>query len=254
MIDEVNKLVKQYLGWVNDRTVLKQIDGYVEVTTPYVDRHNDYMQIYIKKASDGYLLTDDAYTISDLELSGCKLETPKRKQLLQVTLNGFGVKQDGKALIVKATEETFALKKHNLLQAMLAVNDLFYLAASTTKSLFLEDVMGWLDEKEIRYTQQVKFTGKSGYDHHFDFVIPKSKEKPERLLSAINRPTKNTAEMMVFAWVDTKDARRDESTAYAILNDDEVKPDPSVIDALTNYEVRPLVWSKRNSHLNELIN
>jgi len=28
------------------------------------------------------------------------------------------------------------------------------------------------DENEIRYTPSVKFTGKSGYDNLFDFVIP----------------------------------------------------------------------------------
>ncbi|WP_418888699.1 DUF1829 domain-containing protein, partial [Methanothrix soehngenii] len=37
----------------------------------------------------------------------------------------------------------------------------------------------------------MKFTGKSGYDHLFDFVIPKSKKRPERILQAINRPSRD---------------------------------------------------------------
>ncbi len=47
-------------------------------------------------------------------------------------------------------------------------------------SLFYEDVVTWLDLHEIRYTPKVKFTGKSGFDHLFDFVIPKSRSSPER--------------------------------------------------------------------------
>ena len=48
-------------------------------------------------------------------------------------------------LQVTATSQNFARQKHNLLQAMLAVNDLFYLAQSFTSSLFYEDVVAWLD-------------------------------------------------------------------------------------------------------------
>ena len=107
--------------------------------------------------------------------------------MLRLTLNGFGVHFNKNALEINATEKNFPLRKHNLLQAMLAVNDLFYLSAPSIKSLFMEDVVSWLDLSEIRFTPKVKFTGKSGYDHLFDFVIPKSPAKPERILHTINR-------------------------------------------------------------------
>jgi hypothetical protein len=87
-----------------------------------------------------------------------------------MTLNGFGVQLHQKALEIHATTEDFALRKHDLLQAMLAVNDLFYLSVPMVANLFYEDVVAWLDLCEIRYTPGVKFTGRSGYDHHFDFV------------------------------------------------------------------------------------
>ena len=67
----------------------------------------------------------------DLQQSGCKLDSRKRQALLKMTLNGFGVKQDGKALQVHASVENFASRKHNLVQAMLAVNNMFYLREFT---------------------------------------------------------------------------------------------------------------------------
>ena len=116
-----------------------------------------------------------------------------------MTLNGFGVKLVDGVMEVRASKDDFPMRKHNLVQAMLAVNDLFYLASPIVSSLFLEDVVAWLDENEIRYTPNVKFTGKSGYDNLFNFVIPKSKKQPERILQAINRPSRDEAGATAFA-------------------------------------------------------
>ena len=106
-----------------------------------------------------------------------------------MTLNGFGVKLNADALEVHATTESFPLRKHNLIQAILAVNDLFYLANPIVESLFYEDVVAWLDDNDVRYTPKAKFTGTSGLDHLFDFVVPKSRRQPERIVEAIKTNT-----------------------------------------------------------------
>lgn len=252
MIDEIQKLLDQYLAWLRDKTTLRQVKDWIEITTPYLDRHNDYLQIYVKREISGFIITDDGYTIGDLRLSGCELESRKRRDLLMLTLNGYGVKQDGDALVVHASSDNFALRKHNLVQAMLAVNDLFYLAVPMVASLFLEDVTSWLDLSDIRYTPKVKFTGKSGYDHLFDFVIPASKRQPERILQAINRPSRETAQVVAFAWIDTKEVRPANSRAYTFLNDSDHTPTVAVLDALKNYDVHPVLWSKREEVREEL--
>ena len=135
---------------------------------------------------------------------------------------------------------------------MLAVNDLFYLASPTIASLFYEDVVSWLDLSDIRYTPSVKFTGKSGYDHRFDFVIPKSRTQPERVLRAINRPSRDTAQAMAFSWIDTREVRSPETRAYAILNDSEQTVSENVLDAMRNYDVHPVPWSARDEAREEL--
>lgn len=252
MIQEVQQLLDDYTAWLKNKTHLRQVEHWVEITTPFIDRHNDYIQIYARKADSGYVLTDDGYTLTDLEQSGCRIASPKREDLLRMTLNGFGVQLAENRLEVNASKDNFALRKHNLVQAILAVNDLFYLAVSTVASLFLEDVVGWLDLHEVRYTPGVKFTGKSGYDHMFDFVIPKSRSKPERILRTINRPGRDSAEALAFAWLDTKEVRSADSRAYAILNDSEQTISRAVMDALTSYGVTPIPWSKRDEAADEL--
>lgn len=253
MVQEIEQLLSQYRAWLRDRTAVKQINGeWVEITTPYLDRHNDALQIYAKQENGGFVLSDDSYTVHDLEASGCSLNTEKRRDLLMMTLNGFGVKLNADALEVHATAENFPLRKHNLIQAMLAVNDLFYLAKPVVESLFYEDVVTWLDANDIRYTPRVKFTGTSGYDHLFDFVVPKSRKQPERILQAINRPTRDTAESFILAWLDTRQVRPPESRAYTILNDAEQTISAGVLDAFRNYQIQPVPFSQRVNVVAEL--
>ena len=242
-------LVSRYYDWLRAKTSWRDIGEWVEITTPYLDRHNDYIQIYLRRIGNEYVLTDDGYTISDLIQSGCSLDSPRRKALLQITLNGFGVQLGAdSALEVKSTQETFALRKHSLLQAILAVNDLFYVARSSIESFFFEDVALWLDDGDIRYTPRVSFVGHSRYTHQFDFAIPKSKNRPERILRVINNPNKDNAQNMAFAWVDTKESRPPGSVAYAVLNDREHSVSEAVRDALLSYEINPLPWSRREEY------
>ncbi|MCD4828648.1 MAG: DUF1829 domain-containing protein [Candidatus Cloacimonetes bacterium] len=252
MINEIQKMLDDYAKWLRNKTTLKQVDAWVQITCPFLDRHNDYLQFYAKKVGDTYVLTDDGYTINDLKQSGCKISTPKRKALLNVILGGFGAVMKGAAIQLTANSGNFALKKHNMVQTMLAVNDMFYLSSSIVSSLFYEDVVEWLDQNEIRYTAHIQFSGKSGYLHSFDFVIPKSKFFPERIIKALTHPDRNTAESLAFAWLDTKEVRPDDSKAYAFLNNTERSVSPSVMTAIQNYAVNPVLWSDRDQVLQEL--
>lgn len=253
LAEEIEKLISAYVGWLKDRTTLRQMNGsWVEITTPYLDRHNDAVQIYARQENGGYLLSDDGYTIHDLEASGCNLNTEKRQDLLKMTLNGFGVRLNKEAIEIHTSPEKFPLRKHNLIQAMLAVNDLFYLAKPMVESLFYEDVIVWLDANDIRYTPKAKFTGLSGFDHLFDFVIPKSRRQPERVVQAINRPTRETAQQFIYAWTDTRDVRSPDSKAYAVLNDLDQAVAAGVVEAFRNYSIQPVPWSDRVQVVTEL--
>ena len=255
MLDEISGLLDEYQSWLRNKTKLRQIQDWVEITTPYLDRHNDYIQIYVVSndgGGDGFVLSDDGYILDDLEMSGCKIDSPKRRDLLTMTLNGFGVHLNNNAIEVRASTHNFALRKHNLVQAMLAVNDLFYLASPKVTALFYEEVSNWLDLSDVRYTPNIKLTGKSGYDHVFNFVIPKSKQQPERILRAINSPNRNDAQAMAFSWLDTREVRSTESRAYAFLNDSSRSITGTVVEAMRNYEINPVLWSDREQVREEL--
>ena len=247
-VAEIERLVDRYRSWLKDRTKLKSVHSdWVEISTPFLDRHNDYIQLYVKKENGSYRLMDDGHTIRDLEISGCSLDTPKRKNLLQIAVRGFAVEAADDVLSVRASADNFAARKHALIQAILAVNDLFYTASPTVRSLFKEDVENWLSLSDVRFLADVQFTGKTGYLHHFDFAIPHSNRAPERIMRAVNNPSKDTANNFIFSWLDTRDVRPPDSVAVAILNDQEKTIPGAVFDALREYEIEPVCWSGREA-------
>lgn len=246
---EIDVLIDNYFKWLKDNTSTKLInDTWSEITTPYLDRHNDCLQIYAKKENNNIVLTDDGYIINDLISSGCTLDSQRRKEILSNTVKGFGVLLDKNQITVKTSVDNFPQKKHDLIQAMLAVNDLFYLSKPQIQNLFFDDVVTWLDSNDIRYVQKAKFPGKSGFDYMFDFSIPKSKKYSERLVQTVTNPSKDNSLNLVFKWLDTKDERPEKSILFALLNDTEKTISSQINDAFSNYGIKVIPWSQKEDY------
>jgi hypothetical protein len=58
--------------------------------------------------------------------------------------------------------------------------------------------------------------------------------------------------VLAFSWIDTKEVRPPDSKAYALLNDSDQTISTSVLDALINYDVNPILWSRREEVRKEL--
>ena len=122
----MSKFVDEYLRWLKNSITEKELENCIEITTPFLDRHNDWIQIYIEEKNDNIYLTDDGYTIEDLITCGCDITTPTRKKLLQRIVNGYGIKiSDDNELYTNTTPSFFPQKKHALIQCMMAINDLY---------------------------------------------------------------------------------------------------------------------------------
>ncbi len=253
VIGECDAIIREYLAWLKQGlSVTEMQDGLCEITTPFLDRNNDHLQIYLLQDNGHYVLTDDGYTLGNLEMSGVDLSSQKRQRILKTILQGFGINVVEGALRVEAQRSNLSRRKHNLIQAMLSVDDMFVMARAQVLSLFREDVEQFLRVNEVRFTAMIKLAGRSGFDHTFDFVIPASPQAPERLLRAINRPTRDTATSYIFAWNDTREVRAEDTQAYAILNDEDRGPSGDFVRALRAYQIEPVLWSRREKHAGAL--
>jgi Domain of unknown function DUF1828/Domain of unknown function DUF1829 len=250
--NECQKLIDAYITWLRLGLPLEEVGESCELTTPFLDRHNDHLQVYATRRNGTIILSDDGYILSDLRISGLEVDTPKRRMVLDSVLKGLGVRSENNQLLVEASASNLGQRLHSLVQAMLAV---VVMAQPRVASFFFEDVRNFLDSHDIRYTARVKLAGKSGYDHGIDFLIPKSRKRPERILQAIAAPKKENIVAYLWTLSDTRAARAEESNAeaYAFLNDQEQQPvGGDIVEALSAYSVTPVIWSQRDQYVDAL--
>lgn len=255
--DECQKLIDSYVDWLRQGLSVQGVGEACELTSPFLDRHNDHLQVYARRENGNIVLSDDGYILSDLRTGGLEVDTPKRKMVLDSVLNGLGVRVENNQLMVEASDKNLGQRLHSLVQAMLAVNDMFVMAQPRVVSFFFEDVRTFLDSHDVRYTPRVKLAGKSGYDHGVDFLVPKSRKRPERILQAIAAPKRDNIFAYLWTLSDTRAARAggsaQEGEAYAFLNDQEQAIGGDVIEALNAYRVTPAPWSARERHVAALV-
>jgi len=250
-LQNAQQVIESYIKWLRERISVEDVGEYAEITTPFLDRHNDRIQVYAKRENGGFLLTDGGYTLSDLRSCGLELDTPRKQEIFNVTLRGFGVSLEDGQLLVRASERDVGRKKHNLLQAVLAVGDMFVLTREHIVTLFYEEVYAFLTAEEIRFSRYVKFTGKSTYDHSFHAVVPASHTARERIIRLINQPRKQDVQVALFAFTDVLPLRP-EAVGSIVFNDTKAEIDRHALDACKHYGVTTMPWSKREQWVREL--
>ena len=243
----INDFIDSYISWLKDNTTGEMIDDNTyEITSPFLDRHNDYIQIYITETDNGFTITDDGFIIADLELSGLTINTTRRIKELDLLLNRFGItRNENNALTIKCEKSMFPQKKHALIQAMLATNDLFVMSQTHVESFFAEDVKLFLSDSHLRFSPDVSFVGKSSYVHYYDYLFSASDTQPERLMRLANNLDRVIVGNLVFTWSDTSPLRPEGSKLITLINDLEKKPKDEDVSALKEYSINPLLWSDK---------
>ena len=245
---DIQAMIKEYTDWLYSGFSAVQIGEYYELTTPYMDRYNDHLQIYVRQDQNGnYFLTDDGCIISNLKSSGVSItRSPKRKDMLNRIARNFGVTVSGDCLEIQATKSSYPQKKHMLLQTMMTIDDMFIAEPNTVKNFFTEDVGLYLDSHEIFYSRDFSLVGKTGSLYVYDYHLQRTREKPERFCKAINHMNEGTRNLTLFNWVDTKEKRADKGDLVLFLNDEKEVSD-SDLEALRSYDVNYILWSQRQS-------
>jgi hypothetical protein len=250
--DSCEALVDAYVSWLRQKYAVTSVGNFCEISTPFLDHHNDHIEVYVRRLADGSLvLTDGGDVIRDLAAGGVDVNSISRRRMLATAAEVRGVAIEGEELTVRSTPEDFPKKKHALMQAMLAIGDLYITSRERVRGLFLDDVRDFLREHSIAFVPSVKIPGRSGFDHYADFVIPGIAARPERILQTVPDPNRQAVSLLLFMWQDIRGHREGNTRAYAMLNDEERDPSEAAA-ALTSYEISPLRWSRRQEAVHEL--
>lgn len=246
--------INEYYSWLkNGFAAAELINGWTEIATPFMDRHNDGMTVYAKKDGNNITLSDDGYIINDLLADGITLGQKKKKSLLDHYLAAYGVKCENNELKMTTTVASYPVDMHMFIQAMLAVNDMFILSDTTVKTLFLEDVATYLDNHDIVYTRNFLAKGSTGLEFNFNFQI--AGKSSEILINSFNSINRGNLASFLFDWLDIRDARQKQAKkavrGLAIINDLKKDVDPQFLKALSLKQTDYILFSQRDDDGNK---
>ncbi|WP_103569151.1 DUF1828 domain-containing protein [Campylobacter concisus] len=249
---DINRLLGSYYEYLNSGFELNTIskDSF-EVITPFLNRHNDNISVYIDFLDDRSIkISDGGETIQDLNLSGFEFNSQKRVRQLEIALNGFGIlKNKDNELFVSATALDFARKQHNVIQALISVNDMF-VPSKGNNGFFYDEVENFFNNIDARYTTNISVEGKSHLSHKFEFLISRSKQEKERLIKLLNNPKKENLKATLFTFTDLA-SDRSSSDKIIILNDD-ASDEQEIRLATQELNIKLLKWSSIKNYANYL--
>lgn len=243
-----------YLKWIRENTFESKIcDNTYRLTFPFLDSNNTMTELYIIEKQDKFIVTDDGFTFSELELINFDFQSKKRDSLIKKIISNYGVSKDeNNCLFVECTKENLAFKKHLLIQCMLKISDLSNLSRSNVKTLFNEEVEKFFFDNDIRAAKDLIFNGKSKLQSNYDFCIGRTKRAPERIIKLINSVDSQQVRSVIFSWEDIKENRDEDSKLITIVNDVNRKISDDNINALSEYNIATMLWSKRKEYIKDL--
>jgi hypothetical protein len=248
---ETSNFATEYAEWLTSRLSATVYSGISEISTPFLDVHNDGLRVYVEPVDRGFLLHDNGLTLETLSLQGVEIgSSQRRKELIESTLSTFGLTISNGKIQTIANDTNLPQRVHFLLCAMKRIADLWLTARTTSSTDFFERVCTYLDKKNVLFSTNVVIPGKT-VEHPIDILIPLPKRK-ERLIKLIGTPNVNTAKVVSFSWIEIEQVRPN-SERVVLVNDVSSGDDSNTkrlsdqTEAiLSGYSTAYYRWSQRN--------
>ena len=116
-----------HYDWLKKNTTLKKYGGWTEMNFPLLDRHNDHIQILVKKQKNGFSLSDNGMTESDFSFD--KL-SKQRKDAIDIVLKDFALQRTDSDIKAYVSSKNFELGKHNFLRGLQAINGILSITSA----------------------------------------------------------------------------------------------------------------------------
>lgn len=254
--NEIIELVNSYMDWFKKGISVHELkDGeHSVIHTPFLDFNNDKISIYASICNGKICLSDDGQTLNNLDMYGLSF-TKKRNDLVNHILSQHKVIiVENKELLKQVTKASFSEGLHSMITAMIDIGNLYLTSQEKVLSFFKDDVISYLDQKEIYYSLDVEFKGKSNFSHTYDLLFQKNAYNPERLCNIIDNPNKSKIANTLFSWEDTKDARKvkNPDAKLVVIMNDQNNFSENILDALEQYDVDTILWSSIDNKLQAL--
>ena len=113
-------------SWFEDSVICIQGDNYVEVVTPFLDSHNDFITIYVTRGySDNvFLLTDDGETLGAKETYGYNVTSKMARERYEKIANMTGCYIENYEIRIKSTKDNLGFNINRLAMAIMRISNI----------------------------------------------------------------------------------------------------------------------------------
>lgn len=251
----IDQLKKEFLEWTQSNFKVEKINDSIEISTPFVDMHHDYISLFFVKEKESYKLTDDGYIVNELETFGVDVESSqKRKEFFNMTLNVFGINFDaGKNELYLEFHDLseYPDAQQRLTQCIMRVQDMMLTSRNRVISFFTEDIENFFLEEDVFFNESPGYVGKSGRTQTFEFALPKSKKAKPKLIKAVNNPTSEAFKDPLWSFIDIQEVKEDHEF-IVLANDVNFGLNSQFINPFKNYNIRVLPWSEKENWVKDL--
>lgn len=252
MQTEAMDFARDYADWLTSRLSSTIRRGNCEISTPFLDVHNDGLRVFVEPMRGRYLLHDNGLTFETLSLQGVDIgSSQRRKELIEETLYTYGLTIENERIQTIANDTNLPQRMHFLLCAIKRIADLWMTVRATSSTDFFERVCTYLDEKDVLYSTNVVIPGKT-VEHPVDIIIPIPRRR-ERLIKLIGTPNVNTAKVVSFSWIEIEEVRP--NAERIVLVNDSISNDNAIVKhisdqteaILSGYSTAYYKWSQRDN-------
>ena len=222
---ELKLITTKWTDWISKQTEFERIDNKtIQVLTSFTDAFGDGILFTIISNADGtYTVTDNGYTIWNLETNGINVSKKgsNRNRILNSIVNPYrfsvstnkNIKKE--ALNIDELPQTIT----DFLQVLINVSDIAFMNRTNTASIFIDDAHNYFLNRKEEYnffTNSITL-GKTNQQYRFDFnFMPKRQEF--KLTKMYNTLSKNTMEAIIGIYSDTIDYISDNFGQNASVN------------------------------------
>jgi len=124
-------------------------------------------------------------------------------------------------------------------------------ATRVVRGIFLEEVHGFLDDRDVILTPDFQQIGASGNVQTFEFQIPSHKDKKEKLIKTVNNLANVEPNQLTFRFIDVKETRQN-AEFFVIANDLDKSIKKTLINSLYAYDIELIKWSEKEQWVDKL--
>lgn len=117
--------VDNYVEWLSENMFATDIDGNIEVTAPFLDSRNDYLQVYVRKLDeDLYVISDGGHIARELELVGMNMYNEKED--IESLVSESTVIYNNNEIRIYCGKEDISSSMHELFLDILKIETVFF--------------------------------------------------------------------------------------------------------------------------------